>query len=66
MTPKDHLAAGLTRKVDVLKELSNAPYPKLESLKLMGHGARTDDEDYTLQIIDSYKQPVTFTVVLLR
>ena len=28
MTPKDHLAAGPTRKVVVLKDLSNAPYPQ--------------------------------------
>ena len=27
MTPKDHLAAGTTRKVVVLKDLSNKPYP---------------------------------------
>ena len=26
-TPKDHLAAGTTRKVVVLKDLSNKPYP---------------------------------------
>ena len=34
MTPKDHLAAGPTQKVVVLKDLSNAPNPNLENLKL--------------------------------
>ena len=34
MAPKDHLAAGPTPKVVVLKGASIAPYPKLESLKL--------------------------------
>ena len=34
MTPKDHIAAGPTRKVVVLKGASIAPYPKLEILKL--------------------------------
>ena len=32
MTPKDHLAAGPTRKVVVLKDLSNKPYPSPENL----------------------------------
>ena len=32
MTPKDHLAAGSTRKVVVLKDLSNGTYPNPELL----------------------------------
>ena len=32
MTPKDHLAAGPTRKVVVLKDLSNRTYPNPELL----------------------------------
>ena len=34
MIPKDHLAAGTTRKVVVLNDLSNAPYPSPENLIL--------------------------------
>ena len=34
MTPKDHLAAGPTAKVVVLKDLSNRTYPNLANLKL--------------------------------
>ena len=34
MTPKDHLAAGPTAKVVVLKDLSNGTYPNLAKLKL--------------------------------
>ena len=34
MTPKDHLAAGPTAKVVVLKDLSNGTYPNLPNLKL--------------------------------
>ena len=34
MTPKDHLAAGTTAKVVVLKDLSNRTYLNLANLKL--------------------------------
>ena len=34
MTTKDHLAAGPTEKVVVLKDLPNRKYPNLANLKL--------------------------------
>merc|ERR1711888_422389 len=62
MTPKDHLAAGTTRKVVVLKDVSNKPYPS--PVKLLVTSIKS--QNYFQKICQLHKMYLQKHILLYR